>query len=56
MSLTRRGLIAAPLLAPLPWRNPRPPPCWSLYAPGGASDVVGRILIEGLAQRLGGEP
>jgi tripartite-type tricarboxylate transporter receptor subunit TctC len=24
------------------------------YAPGGASDVVGRVLTEGLAQRLGG--
>jgi tripartite-type tricarboxylate transporter receptor subunit TctC len=59
--ITRRAALAAPLLA-LPFASPRAQGGGSgtatqvviPYAPGGASDVVGRILTEGFAQRLGG--
>jgi tripartite-type tricarboxylate transporter receptor subunit TctC len=54
---TRRAALAAPLLA-LPLAAPRAQGAATQvvipYAPGGASDVVGRLLTEGLAQRLGG--
>ncbi|MCU0944295.1 MAG: tripartite tricarboxylate transporter substrate binding protein [Rubritepida sp.] len=57
MSLTRRAALAAPLAA-VPLAEPRAQSGTTAvvipYAPGGASDVVGRILTEGLAQRLGG--
>ncbi|MCX8134567.1 MAG: tripartite tricarboxylate transporter substrate binding protein [Roseococcus sp.] len=55
--LARRAALAAPLLA-LPLAAPRAQAAATQlvipYAPGGASDVVGRLLTEGLAQRLGG--
>lgn len=57
MTIARRGLLAAPLLA-TPMLQARAQSATTAvlvpYAPGGASDVVGRILIEGLTQRLGG--
>jgi tripartite-type tricarboxylate transporter receptor subunit TctC len=57
MSLTRRAALAAPLLA-APFLGARaqsgPTSIVIPYAAGGASDVVGRLVTEGLAQRLGG--
>ena len=57
MTIARRGLLAAPLLA-TPMLEARAQSATTAVlvpsAPGGASDVVGRILIEGLTQRLGG--
>ncbi len=59
----RRALLAA---AFAPWATPRPARsqgAWPAgqtvsvvvpYAPGGASDVVGRLLTAGLQERLGG--
>ncbi|MEI6159448.1 MAG: tripartite tricarboxylate transporter substrate binding protein, partial [Roseococcus sp.] len=54
MSLARRALLASPILAAPALAQSGPTAVLVPYAPGGASDVVGRILIEGLAQRLGG--
>lgn len=57
MSITRRAALAAPLLAApfLPARAQSGVTSVVIpYAAGGASDVVGRIVTEGLAQRLGG--
>ncbi|WP_027284344.1 Bug family tripartite tricarboxylate transporter substrate binding protein [Rubritepida flocculans] len=55
--IRRRAALAAPLLA-LPHAAARAQGTATQvvipYAPGGASDVVGRLLTEGLAQRLGG--
>ncbi|WP_424812168.1 Bug family tripartite tricarboxylate transporter substrate binding protein [Roseococcus sp. YIM B11640] len=56
MTITRRGLVAAPLLAApaLAQAQSSTTALVIPYSPGGASDVVGRILAEGLTQRLGG--
>lgn len=57
MSITRRAVLAAPIVA-LPLAAPRAQTAATSlvipYAPGGASDVVGRLLADGLTQRLGG--
>jgi tripartite-type tricarboxylate transporter receptor subunit TctC len=63
----RRALLAAaaaaPLAAPLPVRAQNNDGAWPggqtvsvviPYGPGGASDVVGRLLTAGLQERLGG--
>lgn len=57
MSMTRRAALAAPMLA-LPFLPARAQSAVTSviipYGAGGASDVVGRLVTEGLAQRLGG--
>lgn len=57
MSLTRRAALAVPLLA-APFLQARaqsgPTSIVIPYGAGGASDVVGRLVTEGLSQRLGG--
>jgi tripartite-type tricarboxylate transporter receptor subunit TctC len=60
----RRGLIAgatllaapalAPALAQAPWPAGQTVAVVVPYAPGGASDVVGRLVTQGLSERLGG--
>jgi tripartite-type tricarboxylate transporter receptor subunit TctC len=57
--LNRRAVMASPLLSAPILAAPALAQSGATavvipYAPGGASDVVGRILIEGLTQRLGG--
>lgn len=58
MSITRRAALAAPMLAlPASTAFAQTPGGRHLiipYAAGGASDVVGRIAVEGMAARLGG--
>jgi len=57
MSLTRRAALTAPVLA-LPFLSAQAQANVTSviipYGAGGASDVVGRLVTEGLAQRLGG--
>ena len=56
----RRGLIGAgallatPALAQAPWPAGQTVAVVVPYAPGGASDVVGRLVTQGLADKLGG--
>jgi tripartite-type tricarboxylate transporter receptor subunit TctC len=57
----RRGLLAAMLLAACGFLAPasaafpeRPIRMIVAYAPGGTGDLVGRLVAEGLSQRLGG--
>jgi tripartite-type tricarboxylate transporter receptor subunit TctC len=56
----RRGLIAAggalaaPALAQAPWPAGQTVAMVIPYAPGGASDVVGRLVTQTLQERLGG--
>lgn len=54
MPFARRALLASPILAAPALAQSATTAVLVPYAPGGASDVVGRILIEGLTQRLGG--
>ena len=56
----RRGLIAAggalatPALAQAPWPAGQTVAVVIPYAPGGASDVIGRLVTQTLSERLGG--
>lgn len=56
---TRRALLAAPLVLPATavraqaWPS-QPVQVVMPYSPGGSTDVLGRILVQGLAERLGG--
>ncbi|WP_052388662.1 Bug family tripartite tricarboxylate transporter substrate binding protein [Belnapia moabensis] len=56
----RRGLIAAggamaaPALAQAPWPAAQTVAVVIPYAPGGASDVIGRLVTQTLSERLGG--
>lgn len=56
---TRRALLAAPLILPAgaaraqPWPS-QPVQVVMPYSPGGSTDVLGRILVQGLAERIGG--
>lgn len=60
MMLHRRGVLAATLAAPAvsraqgTWPGSTPIAVVIPYAPGGASDVVGRIVVQGLSEKLGG--
>lgn len=46
------ALLAAPALAQAPWPN-RPIRMVIPFAPGGSTDVIGRLLAEHIGQRLG---
>ncbi len=55
----RRALLAAPALLALParaqgWPGSQPVSVVLPYSPGGSTDVLGRILVQGLSERLGG--
>ncbi len=58
--ITRRAALAAPALLPAlaaqaqPWPGTQPVSVVMPYSPGGSTDVLGRILTQGLAERLGG--
>jgi len=58
LRIARRSLIAAPLAAPAlaqaPWPAGQTVALVVPYAPGGASDVVARLVTDGLSARLGG--
>lgn len=59
MTIHRRTLLAAPTLLALPARAQSWPGGQTVavvmpYSPGGSTDVLGRILVQGLAERLGG--
>ncbi|MBX9701061.1 MAG: tripartite tricarboxylate transporter substrate binding protein [Acetobacteraceae bacterium] len=47
-------LLARPALAQAPWPAGQTVAVVIPYAPGGASDVVGRLVTQGLQDRLGG--
>jgi tripartite-type tricarboxylate transporter receptor subunit TctC len=55
----RRALLAAPALLAFPasaqpaWPGGQPVSVVMPYSPGGSTDVLGRILTQGLAERLG---
>lgn len=59
---TRRALLAAPALLAGPawaqggasWPGTQPASVVMPYSAGGSTDVLGRILVQGLAERLGG--
>jgi len=48
------GLLAAPALAQAPWPAGQTVAVVIPYAPGGASDVIGRLVTQTLSERLGG--
>lgn len=48
------ALLARPALAQAPWPAGQTVAVVVPYAPGGASDVVGRLVTQGLQERLGG--
>ncbi|MDO9713337.1 Bug family tripartite tricarboxylate transporter substrate binding protein [Paracraurococcus lichenis] len=55
---TRRALLLAPLLAPVAARAEAPFPDRPIrlvipFTPGGTNDIVGRLVTEGMARRLG---
>jgi tripartite-type tricarboxylate transporter receptor subunit TctC len=61
--LPRRSLLAVPAMAPFlarpalaqaPWPAGQTVAVVIPYAPGGASDVIGRLVTQGLQERLGG--
>lgn len=59
MTFARRALLATPGLLALPARAQSWPGGQTVsiampYSPGGSTDVLGRILVQGLAERLGG--
>ncbi|MBY0339034.1 MAG: tripartite tricarboxylate transporter substrate binding protein [Acetobacteraceae bacterium] len=57
--MNRRHLLALPLLAPgiaaaqPEWRPSRPMRLIIPFAPGGTNDILGRLVADGLSQRLG---
>ena len=57
---TRRAILAAPALLPAfaaraqSWPGTQAVTVVMPYSPGGSTDVLGRILVQGLAERLGG--
>ncbi|MCW8084545.1 Bug family tripartite tricarboxylate transporter substrate binding protein [Sabulicella glaciei] len=57
--IERRALLASPVLLALPARAQAWPGGQTVsvvlpYSPGGSTDVLGRILTQGLSERLGG--
>ncbi|MBL6456873.1 tripartite tricarboxylate transporter substrate binding protein [Belnapia sp. T6] len=48
------GLLAAPVLAQAPWPAGQTVALVIPYAPGGATDVVARLVTQGLQEKLGG--
>jgi tripartite-type tricarboxylate transporter receptor subunit TctC len=59
LSLRRRGLLAAAALLPLPalaqpgWRATRPVRVLVPFPPGGATDMLARLVASGLGESLG---
>ncbi|SDC50619.1 Bug family tripartite tricarboxylate transporter substrate binding protein [Belnapia rosea] len=48
------GVLAAPALAQAPWPAGQTVAVVIPYAPGGASDVIGRLVTQVLSEKLGG--